>query len=919
MVGLVVVSHSARLAAGVAELAREMGGEVRLETAGGLEPPGEGEEAPLGTDATRVMSAIEAADDGSGDGVLVLMDLGSAVLSAEMAVELLDPALGEQVRLVAAPLVEGAVAAAVSAAGGASLDAVADEARGGLAGKAAHLGEAEGAGAAPPHAPAPPDDRRSVHPGDAQTATPPSDTVEERFAVTVSQGLHARPAARFVRTAAALSAQIEVENATTGAGPAPAGSLNAIATLGVREGHELIVRATGPDARLAVQRLREVATGGGGDAKPEVPPAPRPPPGAPPSSRPLPPGAPAGALAGIPSSPGIALGPLRRLGGEDEEELPPILDEPGGSPEEEWAVLADARATVREEVGRRRERLAREVGPEEAEILDALALVLDDGALLGPARQAIDAGRSAGRAWADAIEAIADRYRALDDPYQRERAGDVLDVGRRVLRELAADRGTPDADRGTPDANRGAAAADSGAPDAGSSRGSGRAIVVARDLTPIDAAGLDRATVAGIATAEGGPTSHGAILARALGVPAVVGLGAALLALVAPGAAAAETADAGTAGAGEVAGEASEQVAATAILDGDTGLLIPAPDPDTQRDYRDRQARAAALAEQARAAAHDPATTRDGVTVEVAANAGAPADAAEGRAAGADGVGLFRTEFAFLHRAAAPTEEEQLQIYAQAAAALDGRPLVIRTLDAGADKPLPYLGMPAEANPFLGVRGLRLGLARPELLSTQLRAIARTAAAHDNVKLMFPMVATIDELRTARTLLQQAIEQTRTTPRDGFEVGIMIEVPAAALTAVQLAHEVDFFSLGTNDLTQYVLAAERGNAALAALADGLHPAVLRLVDEVCRAARAHGRWVGVCGELAADPVAAPLLVGLGVRELSVAAPSVAAVKQAVRALDADEAAALAHAALAAESADAVRTLVVSDDGPTGRR
>ncbi|HST38621.1 MAG TPA: dihydroxyacetone kinase phosphoryl donor subunit DhaM, partial [Conexibacter sp.] len=241
MVGLVVVSHSARLAAGVAELAREMGGEVRLETAGGLEPPAEGEEAPLGTDATRVMSAIEAADDGSGDGVLVLMDLGSAVLSAELAVELLDPALGERVRLAAAPLVEGAVAAAVAASGGASLDAVADEARGGLAGKVAHLGEAAPPDAAAPPdegaAAPPPDDRGSVHPHDVQNRGHPSDTVEERFVVTVAQGLHARPAARFVRTAAALSAQIEVENATTGAGPAPAGSLNAIATLGVREGH----------------------------------------------------------------------------------------------------------------------------------------------------------------------------------------------------------------------------------------------------------------------------------------------------------------------------------------------------------------------------------------------------------------------------------------------------------------------------------------------------------------------------------------------------------------------------------------------------------------------------------------------------------------------------------------------------------
>lgn len=707
--------------------------------------------------------------------------------------------------------------------------------------------------------------------------------------VTVEQGLHARPAARFVRTAAALSAQIEVENATTGAGPAPAGSLNAIATLGVREGHELIVRASGPDAREAVQRLREVATGGGGDAAaPASTPSPKPESPAPPTARSLPPDAPADTLAGIPSSPGIAIGALRRLGGNDEAELPPIPDDAGGSPDDEWSALTAARAAVRDEIEQRRERLAREVGPEEAEILDALALVLDDDALLGPARAAIDAGRSAGRGWSDAVEAIADRYRALEDPYQRERAADVLDVGRRVLRELA------------------------GTSSSGVELSGTRAIVVARDLTPIDAAGLDRATVAGIATSEGGPTSHGAILARALGVPAVLGLGPALLELAASGTSSAGARSADT-------GSADAEAHATAIIDGDAGLLIPAPNPDTLRDYRDRQARAAALAEQARAAAHDPATTRDGVTVEVAANAGAPADAVEAQSAGADGVGLFRTEFAFLHRATAPTEDEQLQIYSQAAEALGGRPLVIRTLDAGADKPLPYLAMPPEANPFLGVRGLRLGLARPELLSTQLRAIARTAAQHDNVKLMFPMVATIDELRAARTLLQQAIEQTGATPLAGFEVGIMIEVPAAALTAVQLAHEVDFFSLGTNDLTQYVLAAERGNAALATLADGLHPAVLRLVDEVCRAARAHCRWVGVCGELAADPLAAPLLVGLGVRELSVAAPSVAAVKQAVRALDADEAAALAHAALAAESADAVRTLVVSDDGPTGRR
>lgn len=536
--------------------------------------------------------------------------------------------------------------------------------------------------------------------------------------------------------------------------------------------------------------------------------------------------------------------------------------------------------------------MAHDLGPDEAEIFDALALMLDDEALLGPARAAVDDGRSAGRAWADAVAAVTARYAALDDPYQRERAADVDDVGRRVLRALAAGATDPDAPGPDAPGRAAPAAAPAPAPSAAETSPASPSIVVARDLTPLDAAGLDRALVAGIATAQGGPTSHGAILARALGVPAVLGLGDALLGL---------------------------RDDTPAILDGDAGLLIPHPSPGTTADYRERAARAAAAAEQARAAAHDPAITRDGAAVEVAANAGSAQDAADAVAAGADGVGLFRTEFAFLDRAQAPSEDEQVAIYSRAAEALGGRPLVIRTLDAGADKPLPYLAMPPEANPFLGVRGVRLGLARPELLATQLRAIVRTAAAHEQVKLMFPMIATIEELRAARALLDAALEQTRAQPRDGFEVGIMVEVPAAALTAVQLAREADFFSLGTNDLTQYVLAAERGNAALAQLADGLHPAVLRLVDEVCRAARAHGRWVGVCGELAADPLAAPLLVGLGVRELSVAAPSVAAVKAAVRLLDAEDAEALAHAALAAESADAVRTMVVSDDGAAGRR
>jgi phosphoenolpyruvate-protein kinase (PTS system EI component) len=272
-------------------------------------------------------------------------------------------------------------------------------------------------------------------------------------------------------------------------------------------------------------------------------------------------------------------------------------------------------------------------------------------------------------------------------------------------------------------------------------------------------------------------------------------------------------------------------------------------------------------------------------------------------AAGADGVGLLRTEFLFLDRGAMPDEEEQYEAYLGIARALKGRPLILRTLDVGADKPLPYVEQPPEANPFLGERGLRLGLARPDLLETQLRAALRVAAEHP-VKIMFPMVATIEEFRAADALLEHA--------RDGLprpDVGVMVEVPSVALAAETFVPEVDFFSIGTNDLTQYTFAAERGNERVAAIADPLHPALLCLIQLVTQAAGAHEKWAGVCGELAGDPLAAAVLVGLGVRELSVAPPLVPAVKEAVRAIDLEDAQALAEAALRLESGAEVRSLL----------
>ena len=408
-------------------------------------------------------------------------------------------------------------------------------------------------------------------------------------------------------------------------------------------------------------------------------------------------------------------------------------------------------------------------------------------------------------------------------------------------------------------------------------------IVLAADLTPADTAALDRELVRGIATAYGGPTSHSAILARSLGIPAAVGLGEQLL---------------------------DVPEGTPLALDGDAGAVVVDPAEELVRDYERRSADREEEARRARASAQRPAQTRDGRRIEVVANVGSPEDVDAAVASGAEGVGLLRTEFLFLGRDSLPTEDEQYAAYTDIAERLQGRPLILRTLDVGADKPLPYVPRRAEANPFLGVRGIRLGLALPELLETQLRAALRAAALHP-LKVMFPMVTTIAEYHQAVSLLARAREQLgeRGETAGPMEVGIMVEVPAAALAAELFAPEVDFFSIGTNDLVQYTMAAERGNEAVAGLADGLHPAVLRLIQGVAAVGEAHGKWVGVCGELGADPLAVPLLVGLGVSELSVNPPAIPATKEAVRQVDTGTAVLVTREALRLSSAEDVRALV----------
>jgi phosphocarrier protein FPr len=831
VVGLVVVSHSDALAEGVVRLAREMGGEgLAIEAAGGIEDSDPADPV-LGTDAERVRRAIERVM--SPDGVLVLMDLGSALMSAEFAVEMLSDAPGP-VKLSAAPLVEGAVAAAAAASGGASLEEVAAEARGALAMKTSQIEDEPADEAAP-----------DAGPADATT------DLQVRNAI----GLHARPAARFVQTARGFDADVRVaKNGDAGGrGPVTARSLTNLVALGARFGDTLVVTASGSQAAEAIAALRTLADEGFGDgiatdvSTADIPTPPPTPPAT--ATQPAEPPAAGAVLTGVAASAGVAIGPAHRLGGA--MQAPPERKARGA--EEEWRALDGALTAARDAIEHDREVVARRAGTADAAIFDAHLALLDDDALLEPAREAIAAGTTAERAYHDAAQQVAALYRGLDEPLLRERATDVLDVGRRVVAALTS---------------------------AGEGRESASGIVVADELTPADAAGLDPERVLAIATARGSTTAHAAILARALGLPAVVGLGPEVLAV-----------PDGT----------------TLLLDGEAGTVMADPPAAVLSDAQDRRERAEQRRAAAREHAHEPAVMRDGERVEVFANLGTGSDAARAVQLGAEGVGLLRTEFLFLGRSELPGEEEQAETLREIAQALDGRTLIVRTLDAGADKPLPALPMPAEENPFLGVRGIRLALARPELLATQFRAILRVAAEHP-VKTMLPMVATLGEITAARALLDRARADTGIDAP--MELGIMVEVPAAALAAPRLAAHVDFFSLGTNDLTQYTMAAERGDARLASLLAGPQPAVLRLVAATVAGAAVHGRWVGVCGELAGDPAAAVLLAGLGVTELSMAAALVPEVKAALREVSLSDARAAAEAALDTDDADAARALAL---------
>ncbi|HET6406359.1 MAG TPA: phosphoenolpyruvate--protein phosphotransferase [Chthoniobacteraceae bacterium] len=660
-------------------------------------------------------------------------------------------------------------------------------------------------------------------------------------------GLHARPAAVLANVAKKFQSEIKLQ---LGDRTANARSITSIMALEVGRGDKVVIVAKGADAKEATEKLSKLIADGLGDEGCAPAPAPATmtiakiaaPPPRPRSADP-------NVLNGVAASPGLAVGKVFQVQREDI-----AVEEEGRGVDREKEMLAEAIRKARGQLEALRAQLHAKADPAKAAIFAAHAELLDDPDFLDIATSAITKGKSAAFAWKNAAKLHAERLASLRNELLAQRANDVRDVGWRVLELLTG-------------VHRQAPAYPEGS------------ILIAEDLTPSDTATMDRGRVVGFATVRGGATSHVAILARSLDIPAIAGIEPAALQLAN-----------GT----------------PVILDAGKGSLRLNPPPEEIDRVRQRQTRHEARRTEDIVHAHEPAVTSDGRGIHVLANIGGLKDAGQIIEVGGEGVGLLRSEFLFMDRASAPSEDEQTESYAAILRAIGpDRPVIIRTLDVGGDKPLPYLPIPREDNPFLGERGIRVGLDRPEVLRTQLRALLR-ASTGSNLHVMFPMIATMQELRDAKAVLTEEAAALGVAP---LPCGIMVEVPAVAVMAQTFAAEADFFSIGTNDLTQYTLAMDRGHPKLAPKVDALNPAVLRLIAQTIEGAHSHNRLAGICGGVAGDPHAVPILVGLGIDELSVSLPAIPTVKAQIRRLSHAACRDLAQRALNCATADEVRALV----------
>jgi multiphosphoryl transfer protein len=617
-------------------------------------------------------------------------------------------------------------------------------------------------------------------------------------------------------------------------------SMAAILKLGTPGGQAIRIIASGPDAEPALKALKEAVDSGLGDVE---------------ETREIiteadkwVPVSGGHALTGVSASPGVAIGPVYQF-----QTTHIVIEDNPQDPESEKLALKRAIAAANEQITDIYDQVSKQSGKGQAAIFRAHLALLNDAEIFQEVSTHVDAGHSSAWSWQHAIERRSMELKQIENERLAERAADLHDIGQRVLRLLAgAEHGAPR----LPDHP---------------------VILVADDLTPSDTAQLDPKRILGLCTASGGPTAHTAIIARSLDIPCVVGAGAAVL---------------------EVTSER------TCILDGSAGKLYIEPNAEDVESAKRFQVDLGNRRNEEYATRYEPAVFTDGHRVEVVGNIGKAAEATAAVEAGAEGIGLMRTEFLFLERDTPPSEDEQYEAYSEMTRALNGLPLILRTLDIGGDKIASYISLAKEENPFLGVRGIRLCLRQPGIFLPQLRAIYR-ASTTGPIKIMFPMISTLEELHEAKQVAEQVRQELGVAP---VEIGIMVEVPSTVLMAAEFAKHVDFFSVGTNDLTQYTLAMDRMHAALAKNVDGLHPAILRMIDMTVRAAKGAGKWVGVCGGVAGDPLGAAILSGLGVTELSMSLPSIAAVKSSLRKIKRSDAENLARRALACSTAAEVRQL-----------
>ncbi|RBW68559.1 phosphoenolpyruvate--protein phosphotransferase [Bacillus taeanensis] len=562
-------------------------------------------------------------------------------------------------------------------------------------------------------------------------------------------------------------------------------------------------------------------------------------------------------ILGIAASSGIAIAKAFRL---ENSELT-VEKTAVTNIDQEVARFNQALETSKSELEEIKEHAHKELGEDKAAIFAAHLLVLSDPELINPIKGKIQNEQvNAEFALNEVAAMFIDMFETMKNEYMKERAADIRDVTKRVIAHLL------------------------GVQIPNPSMISEEVIIIAEDLTPSDTAQLNRQYVKGFITDIGGRTSHSAIMARSMEIPAVVGTKT-----------------------------VTEQVThgTLLILDGLDGKIIVDPSAETISDYERKKAAYEAQKAEYAKLVNEPTFSQDGHHVELAANIGTPADVKSVIENGAEGIGLYRTEFLYMGRDKLPTEEEQFEAYKAVLEGMNGKPVVVRTLDIGGDKELPYLNLPKEMNPFLGHRAIRLCLDVQHLFRTQLRALLR-ASVYGNLKVMFPMIATLEEFRGAKAILleeKQNLEAEGIEVSDSIEVGMMVEIPSSAIMADLFAKEVDFFSIGTNDLIQYTLAADRMNERVSYLYQPYHPAILRLVQMVIKAAHKEGKWVGMCGEMAGDEVAIPLLLGLGLDEFSMSATSVLAARSQISTLSKADIEAVIDTVLTMTTAEEVETFI----------